>query len=64
MPSLTRAQEAALNVPPPGPVRLKSTEPLGSDLLPASVSVTVAVQVPPWLIARLAGQSTVVEVLR
>jgi hypothetical protein len=65
LPSETRVQEPPpLKVPPPGPVRLKSTEPEGSDLVPPSVSVTVAVQVPPWLMAREAGQSTEVEVER
>ena len=31
----------------PTPLRVRSTVPAGSDLVPVAVSVTVAVQVPP-----------------
>jgi hypothetical protein len=60
-------QEALEKLPllPLGPERLKLTAPLGLDLLPASVSSTVAVQTEPWLIATLPGeQLTLVWVVR
>ena len=60
LPSATSEQELAEKVPAPAPERLKSTEPVGSDFVPPSVSVTVAVQVPAWLTVSEAGQSTVV----
>src|SRR3712207_8500709 len=63
--SLTRVHEPPpVNVPVPAPVRLKSTSPSGSDLPPASVSVTVTSQLAAWLIARGSSQSTTVEVVR
>jgi hypothetical protein len=44
---------------------LKVTVPAGADLLPASVSPTVAVQTEPWLRATEAGlQETLVAVVR
>jgi hypothetical protein len=64
LPSETRVQLAAENVPVPAPEREKSTEPEGSDLEPESVSATVAVQVEPWLIALGVSQLTLVEVER
>ena len=46
-PSETRVQDAAEKDPVPTPLRVKSTEPEGSDLVPVGVvSVTVAVHVP------------------
>jgi hypothetical protein len=43
----------------------KVTAPPGLDLVPLSVSVTVAVQLVPWLIATAEGvQLTAVEVVR
>jgi hypothetical protein len=57
-------QLGAEKPPLPAPERLKLTEPLGLDLLPASVSLTVAVQVEPWLIATGESQLTLVEVVR
>jgi hypothetical protein len=50
---------------PEAPPLPKVTEPPGVDLVPPSVSDTVAVQVVPWLIATLLGeQLTAVEVVR
>ncbi len=49
----------------PVPDELKVTVPVGPDLVPASVSLTVAVQELAWLSATDAGvQLTVVVVLR
>lgn len=49
----------------PAPLELKVTVPDGADLVPASVSVTVAVQELAWLIATEAGaQLTLVDVVR
>src|SRR5436190_1977558 len=44
----------------PVPVELKLTLPVGLDLVPLAVSVTVAVQVVPWLTATEAGEQDVV----
>ena len=63
-PSETRVQLAAEKLPVPTPLRVKSTEPAGSRLVPKAVSVTVAVQVPAWPRANDAGQSINVEVER
>ena len=48
-----------LKLPVAGPLS-KLTVPAGNDLLPPSVSETVAVQVEPWLIATVAGLQLVV----
>ena len=50
---------------PPVPVWETVTVPVGADLVPASVSLTVVVQVEPWLTATVVGeQTTLVEVER
>ena len=49
----------------PAPLLVKATLPTGLDLVGLSVSLTVAVQVVPWLIATEADeQLTEVEVVR
>jgi hypothetical protein len=64
LPSLT-SEQLALGVKAPAPELVKATEPAGSDLPPAAVSVTVAVQTVPWLTTTLAGtQLTLVLVDR
>ena len=58
-----RVQVVLLKVPVP--VGVKVTVPVGADLVGASVSVTVAVQVLAWLSATgFSEQLTVVEVVR
>ena len=64
MPTWLSVQLVELKLPGAAPFE-KLTEPCGHDLLPVSVSDTVAVQVEPWLIATEAGvQLTLVEVVR
>ena len=44
---------------------VRVTEPAGLDFVPASVSLTVAVQLEPWLIATEPGEQLIaVEVVR
>ena len=53
-----------LKLPEAAPL-FRVTDPAGLDLPPVSVSVTVAVQLVPWLIATELGvQLTAVEVVR
>jgi hypothetical protein len=60
-----RLQLAALKLPEEAGLALKLALPLGELCSPASVSVTVAVQVEPWLRATEPGlQETLVEVVR
>ena len=57
------ARVQVVNVPVT-PVSLRATVPVGVRKVPAEVSVTVTVQVEPWLITTGVVQDTVVVVVR
>ncbi len=59
----TRAQLAALNEPA-APVLVNDTLPVGVDVVPAAVSVTVAVHVEAWFTKTGEVQETAVLVVR
>ena len=64
-PVATERVQVALGEKLPEALVVSVTEPAGLDLVPESVSVTVAVQVEPWLIATVpAEQLIAVEVER
>jgi hypothetical protein len=57
--------QVALDEKPPEELVVSVTDPAGLDFVPASVSLTVAVQVEPWLIATVPGEQLIaVEVER